>query len=491
MPHETRETGSPKGSVRELLTLAWPLILSQSLLTLQILVDRVLLAWTGGEAVGASMAGAMLFWTPISFLMNTANYATAFVAQYTGAKQPERVGPVVWQSLYFSLAGGLAFLLLIPFAPPLFAFVGHNDALQHLEIRYFQCLCLAALPTLVSASIGCFFAGRGDSRTVLLINVVGLSVNVICAATWIYGLFGYPSIGIVGAGWATVMGATTSALLSVGLYLRPRYRAIYRTWAGRSFDAALFLRLMRFGVPNGVFLALDTMGFTLFLVFVGRIGSVELAATSIAFSLNLIVFLPVMGFGQAVEVLVGQRLGENRPDLAAASTWQGLAVALSVTLAIGLIYLFLPEPLASLFRSDRPDVRWEEVGPLVVVLMRFVVVYCVFDTTNLVFSFALRGAGDMRFVTWVAVSFAWPVMILPTWAAWRYGWGLYWAWSFASLYIMSLALTFCWRFRQGKWRSMRVIEMKVPDLVVADTVIARDAAADYSERNNYVGGPLP
>ena len=140
--------------------------------------------------------------------------------------------------------------------------------------------------------------------------------------------------------------------------------------------------------------SLDTMGFTIFLVFVGRIGPVELAATSIAFSLNLLVFLPVMGFGQAVEVLVGQRLGENNPDLAASSTWRALFVALSVTLAFGLIYLFAPEVLANVFRSDSPTARWDEVGPLVVVLMRFVVVYCIFDTTNLIFSFALRGAGD-------------------------------------------------------------------------------------------------
>jgi MATE family multidrug resistance protein len=81
-----------------------------------------------------------------------------------------------------------------------------------------------------------------------------------------------------------------------------------------------------------------------------------------------------------------------------------------------------------------------------------------FDSMNLVFSFALRGAGDTRFVTAVAAVMSWPVMVLPTWAAWQYGWGLYWCWAFASLYIILLALTFLARFRQGKWQAMRVIE---------------------------------
>ena len=82
---------------------------------------------------------------------------------------------------------------------------------------------------------------------------------------------------------------------------------------------------------------------------------------------------------------------------------------------------------------------------------------------SLVFSFALRGAGDTRFVTVVALGLAWPLMVLPTWAASYYGWGLYWAWAFASAYIIALALTFLLRFRTGKWKSMRVIE-QVPSL---------------------------
>jgi hypothetical protein len=85
-------------------------------------------------------------------------------------------------------------------------------------------------------------------------------------------------------------------------------------------------------------------------------------------------------------------------------------------------------------------------------------VYSLFDTMNVLFSNALRGAGDTRFVTWAALILSWPVMIVPTWAALAHGWDLYWAWAFASGYIILLALTFWFRFHQGKWRSMRVIE---------------------------------
>ena len=111
-PAESGRVPAP-GGAEELLRLAWPLILSNSFWALQIFIDRVLLGRAGGDQVGAALATAILFWTPMSLLQNTSNYATTFVAQYTGAGRPRRVGPVIWQSLYFSLAGFIGFYTLL------------------------------------------------------------------------------------------------------------------------------------------------------------------------------------------------------------------------------------------------------------------------------------------------------------------------------------------------------------------------------------------
>src|SRR5580704_6431893 len=93
----------------EVVRLATPLILSNSFLTLLLIIDRVLLSRSSSEAVAASMPAALLYWTPLMLLQNTANYAATFVAQYSGAGRPQRIGPVVWQSLYFSVVAGIAF----------------------------------------------------------------------------------------------------------------------------------------------------------------------------------------------------------------------------------------------------------------------------------------------------------------------------------------------------------------------------------------------
>jgi multidrug resistance protein, MATE family len=442
----------------ELLRLAWPFVLSNGCWTLQLAFNRVLLSRAGCEGVGAATVGAMLYWTPVCLLANVAGYASIFVAQYVGAGQPRRVGPAVWQAIHFSLAAGLAFLGLVPLASPLVALVGHSRALQEQEACYFGCLGFAALPTLVGAAVNSFFAGRGDSRTVLLVNGTGLVVNGVLAYALIFGAWGFPAWGIAGAALATMIGSLAAGLLALGLMLRPCHDAAYQTWSGWRLDLALMGRLLRFGLPAGLMVALDYFAFAAFLLLVGRLGAAELTATSIAFTLNLIPILPVLGLTQAVAVLVGRRLGEGRPDLARRTTWTGLGLALSYTAGVAVLLCAIPEVLAAAFRVEGGAASWGDVTRHVTVLLRFVAVYSLFDCLTYVLSSALRGAGDTRFVTVAALGLSWPVMVLPSWVASQYGWGLYWPWGFASLYVILLSLTVLARFRQGRWQSLRVID---------------------------------
>jgi MATE family multidrug resistance protein len=439
--------------------LAIPLILSSSFMTLQITIDRALLSQASSDAVAAAMPAALVYWTFLTLLQNTAGYATTFVAQYTGAGRPERVGPAVWQALYFSIVAGIAFLGLLPLAAPLMNLGGHSLDIQQFEVTYFRCLCFAALPALVVASVNSFFAGRGDSWTVLLIDATGMTVNALLAYAWIFGHWGLPAWGIAGAGWATVAGSATSATLGLLLLFRPKYRKAFSTLGWR-LEPELFGRLMRFGLPNGLQWMLDGLAFTVFVFLIGHLGDVQLAATNIAFAINMFALLPMLGLAQAVGVLVGQRLGQERPELAECTTWTGFILAWLYMAAVVLLYVCIPQAFLYFFQGT--DAKWEAVARYVPVLLRFVAVYSLFDSMSLVFSFALRGAGDTRFVTVVALALAWPLMVLPTWVASYLHWDLYWAWAFASAYIIAIGITFLFRFCAGKWKSMRVIEQVPP-----------------------------
>ncbi len=449
------------GGSRELLTLAAPLIVSQSFMTVQVVADTILLSHHDPKEMAASLPAVMWFWLPFSLLQFTAGYVSTFVAQYTGAGRPQRVGPAVWQGLHFAVVAGLLFLLVVPLAPALIAVGGHTPALQQLETVYLRCLCYAALPMLVMAAVNGFFSGRGQTWTVLGIEAFGTAVNVALALVLIFGRAGFPEMGIAGAGWATVAGSWASALLALGLLLRPAYRTRFATLSGWRPERELFVRLMKYGGPAGAQVFLDILVFNVFIQLVGRLGEAAVGATTLTVRLNMVAFLPMFGLGQAVCILVGQRLGGNRPDLAEKSAYTGLRWMCGYMWLVAAAYVLIPNVLVGVFAGGRDPASFAAVAALMPRLMMCVAIYSLADAVNVTFSFALRGAGDTRFVSLLTFALAWPIMVAPTFVVVRSGGSLYWAWMFATAYILSMAVCFFLRFRSGKWKTMRVIE---PDL---------------------------
>ena len=455
----TRPRGEPiPGSSRELLTLALPLIVSQGFMTVQIFLDTVLLAWHDPREMTASFPAVMWFWLLFGLLQVTAGYVSTFVAQYTGAGRPARVGPAVWQGIHFAVLAGLLFLLMIPAAPSLIAVGGHTPALQSLEVIYLRCLCCAALPMLVMAAVNGFFSGRGQTWTVLLIEAAGTAVNVALALVLIFGRAGFPELGIAGAGWATVIGSWTSALVGLVLLLLPKYRTQFNTLRGWRPERELFGRLMKYGGPAGMQVFLDVLVFHAFVQLVGRLGEAEAGATTLTVRLNMVAFLPMLGLGQAVSILVGQRLGADRPDLAEKSAYTGLRWVFGYMCGVAAMYLLIPGVLVSVFQGDHDRESFAAVAAIVPTLLICVAAYSLADSINVTFSYALRGAGDTRFVSLLTFALAWPVMVVPTFVVVRGGGSIYWAWGFATAYILAMAVCFYFRFRSGRWKTMRVIE---------------------------------
>ena len=446
------------GGSRELLVLALPLVVSQSFMTVQVFVDTILLSWHDPREMAASFPAVMWFWLAFGFLQVTAAYVSTFVAQYTGAGRPERVGPAVWQGIHFAIMAGILFLIMVPAAPFLIAVGGHTAALQSLEVVYLRCLCFAGLPMLVMAAVNGFFSGRGQTWTVLGIEAAGTGVNVILALVLIFGRAGFPELGIAGAGWATVTGSWMSALLAMALLLRRKYRVEFQTLSGWHLERDLFWRLLKYGGPAGAQVFLDVLVFNVFVQLVGRLGEAATAATTLAVRLNMVAFLPMMGLGQAVSILVGQRLGADRPDLAERSAYTGLRWVFGYMCCVAGVYVLFPRAIVSAFQGEHDPDGFAEMARIVPTLLTCVAVYSLADAVNVTFSFALRGAGDTRFVSLLTFALAWPIMVVPTYVVVSRGYSIYAAWIFATAYIVAMAVCFFWRFRTGKWKTMRVIE---------------------------------
>lgn len=456
-PEPERQVARPGGS-RELLGLALPLVVSQSFMTAQIFLDTILLSWHNPLEMAASFPAVMWFWLGFGLLQVTAGYVSTFVAQYTGAGRPQRVGPAVWQGIHFAVIAGLLFMLVAPAAPFLISLGGHSQAIQPLEVTYLQCLSFAALPMLILAAVNGFFSGRGQTWTVFGVEAFGTCVNAALALVWIFGRYGFPEMGIAGAGWSTVAGAWASAILGLALFARKKFRLQFNTLAGWRPERDLFKRLMKYGGPAGMQMFLDILVFHVFTQLVGRLGEAALAATTLTIRLNMVAFLPMMGMGQAISILVGQRLGANRADLAERSTYTGVRWVFGYMLIVAAAYVLFPNTLVSIFEGDGDAEKFAAVAAIIPPLLACAAVYSLADAGNVGFSFALRGAGDTRFVSLLTFALGWPLMVVPTYFIVQYNGSLYWAWIAATTYIVVMAACFLWRFRLGKWKTMRVIE---------------------------------
>lgn len=449
---------APSG-YREVFQLAWPLILSSSSWTIQHFINRVFLSWHSPTAMAAAMPAGMASWTVVALFMGTASYVTTFVAQYKGAGRDERVGASVWQAIYFAIFGAVLIFFLIPVAGPLFTWVGHPLEIRTQETTFFRILCLGMGFNIFGNAISGFFSGLGRTAPVMWVNLLINAINILLDYVLIFGHWGFPSMGIEGAGWATVIAGGIGAAVFMVLFLLPSNQRKYATLRSWRFDGPLFLRLMRYGLPSGGHFMLDALAFTLFVFFVGRMGTVALGATNVAWNINTIAFMPMMGFSIAASTLVGQRLGQDRPGLASKATWSAFHMTFVYMGLAALLYFLVPSLFLWPFTLHTDPAKFAPIHAMAVIMLRFVAIYSVFDTMNLIFSSALKGAGDTRFVMLFSIVLAWPVMVLPTWYfSGLGGKGIYLAWTCMSAYVILLAFGFLFRFLQGKWRGMRVIE---------------------------------
>jgi MATE family multidrug resistance protein len=443
----------------EVLSIAYPLILSQMSLTLQVFVDRLFLTWYSTEAVAAAVTGLFLTWSVVGLCISTGEYLTTFIAQYFGAQRPQRIGVALWQGIYFSLLAGTVLPVLSFFCGPIFALAGHSPHLQAYETAYSRVLLLGAGPIVLMATLSSFFAGRGRTLPILLVQILATVLNGFLCYLWIFGHGGFPRGGVKGAALATVTSQAVGAAIFLVLIFRPAHRRQFGTLAGWRLEPALFGRLLRYGVPAGLQYSMEILAFAVFIVIVGRLGTAPLAATGIAFNLNMIVFMPFLGIGMAVSSLVGRYLGAEQPRSAERVAWSAFRVGLVYLVACSALYVLAPGLLLAPYAAGADAATFAEVGRLSVVLLRFVAFYSLFDMMNVLFASALKGAGDTTYPLMATLLLSWTVMVIPAYVLCvQRGAGVYTGWMTASAYVFLAGLLMIRRFRSGRWKSMRVIE---------------------------------
>ncbi len=456
--------GRPSGG-REVLRIAAPMVVSSLSWTIMTFVDRMMLNWVSGTAMAGAFNANIAWFSVLCLPLGICSYANTFVAQYDGARQPHRIGLVVWQAVWIAIGFTPLVIVAVFIAPPMFALADHSAESYAYEVQYFQILCAAAPPMLIAQAGAAFYSGRGQTWVLMLVDSAAAVLNLVLDYCWIFGYYGFPEWGLAGAAWATVLATWIKALVYVVLPLQAKHRQQYGTVAGLRIDWSLLRRILYYGGPSGFQMLLDVTGFTVFILLIGRLGEVQSEATSMAFSISSLAFMPIYGLHLAVSVLVGERLGENRDDLAARATYTTLHISWVYMLVISLLYALCAGLFLYGFFPDHSalDAKQTAVWQMAALLLQFVAAYNLLDATQMIFVGAIKGAGDTQFVLRVSLVLAALLGVFSWLSVEVWELDVYGCWTLVVFWCLIAALTYVVRFWQGKWRQMRVIEMSRPE----------------------------
>ncbi len=447
-----------EGGAGELLTVAYPLILSTASNTVMQFINRVFLAHYSPDALAACVPGGLLAFVFGCFFIGTASYTNAFVSRYHGKGKTASVSVAVWQGVWLGLTSGIILLVLSPLGFYIIAHSGHPAAVIVLEKQYFFILNAGGVIAITNTALSAFFTGRGKTKVPMGVNIAGNALCTLLSWLLIFGAGPLPALGISGAGYAALAGQLLMLALYLVIIFSPYNRRRYRTARLVGIHKGLFLRLIKYGAPNGIGFFLDIASFGAFIFIIGGLDKVSLAASNIIASINMIAFMPVIGLGLAALTLVGKYIGKKKPDVSVRVAYNAAKLAGLYALSLGVLFVAVPGLFINIFGSGNSA---EYAGILAKSrpVMNVLAFFVFFDAIGMIFADVLRGAGDTRFQMLGASAAAWLLFVPGVWyITHRAGGELIHAWAWGGFYVFLLAVFFTLRFRSGLWRKIDILK---------------------------------
>lgn len=444
------------GSIKLLLKIALPLIITTSSQSIMQFVDRMFLAWYSADTLAACLPAGLMSFAIISFFMGTCGYTSVFVATYYGQKRYARLSVALWQGVILGLISGLIIAALTPVGSYIIMASNHDSVVKVLENQYFTILCLFGGFAIINNALAGFFTGQGKTAITMVVNLIGNVINLVLNYGLIFGKWGLPEMGIRGAAWATVIGGFCVMIMFLCIIFSPKINKKFKIGQLFGFNKEASLRLIRYGIPNGFGFFVDIFSFSVFAFFTGNIDKISLAASNIVLTLQTISFLPLLGLAISAQILMGQYVGKKQPEYGVRSTYNALKLgAIYLVLIISSFLIFSDFWLGLFAGADAGEQMLsviKQAKPLLYLL-------CVFvwgDLIFLCFGDAIRGAGDTKFHM-KAMVFSSVLLVIGSYVIVDVlGLGIRAAWGWIVFYAWITGLLMLWRFLSGRWRNIDI-----------------------------------
>ena len=349
--------------LRATWTLAVPLALAQVGHIAINTTDVLMIGRLGEESLAQAALGSGLYFAFMIFGVGVVSAVPALAAQAHGARQPRDVRRTVRQGFWVATAFCVPALIILAYSEEVLLLVRQPESAAIGAAVYVNVLMWSLPPTLWFIVLRGFVSALARPRPVMWIMFSGVLLNVILDFVFIFGHFGAPALGVVGAGYASVFVnlAMFGGLLWIALRFPPfrRYVIIARMWRP---DWPRFFRIVRLGIPAGITLLLEVGLFIGAMFLMGLFGTTEIAAHQIAIQTAAVTFMVPLGISHAAVVRVGSAYGRGDSGAMARAAWVALSLSAAFMLAMAFLFWLLPRqivgctwisPTLPIWRSSR------------------------------------------------------------------------------------------------------------------------------------------
>ena len=429
---------------RNVAALSLPVLLSSLFQRLVSIVDIFMVGGLGAAAIAATGLGQLLIFVVMTVFWGLSTGATVVIAHLCGAGRRLEARRAAFASCLFCAALAVAASLLgLFFGADVARFLGASNevlayARDYIRLVFLYFACTAGL-NILSA----IMQGTGNTKTpmqgVILVNIL----HIVIAYPLIYGHFGLPKMGVVGAAYAINLSEACGFIYLLTQALRKGYLKVGRP------DLMLLRKVWDIGYPVALERIAQQSGQLFYSKFIIGFGTAAYAAHQIGLSIESLSFMPGAGMGIAASALMGQALGARKLKRARLSHTEALRLAIIVMSVMALVFFSLPHQLIALFTGD-PEVI--EKGSVFLRLVAFAQVPL---AISFVCAGSLRGTGDTHYVFLVTLIAMWGIRVFLSFlAAGPLHLSLYLVWGVFLLDWFFRAGAFAWRYRRRDLHSV-------------------------------------
>lgn len=392
---------------KRLLKLAFPLVLTQAGQMIVQLVDTAMVGRVGTVELAAASFANSIFVVIMVFGLGVFLGITPLIGHAFGAGKDKKVASIVKNSFWLSIVL-ISLLTVITWSLSWWMHrMGQPEAVWRMAIPYFRTLTISLIPFLLFMMLKQIGEGLNNTILAMIATILSNVLNVILNYILIFGKLGFPELGLLGAGYATLISRITMPIIIyIGFMRSGKIRHFFMLTKQVSVSLKEILRIISVGLPIAIQMVIEVSLFAFGAVMMGWLGDVPLAAHQVALGLASFTFMIANGVAMSTTIRVSYQLGLKEYNSMEKVSFSAVHLVLAYMFLCGLGFLLLRNQLPRLFSPDPMVIK--QAASLIVVAA----IFQLFDGLQVVSLGILRGFADVR-VPMIIAGIAYLLIGLP------------------------------------------------------------------------------